>query len=260
MIRNKSADEVGEVLNRIGRINKGEDGLVAIEEIEEYMERQKQIEDGKESTSVLDLCRYASLRKVFIPYALLGFFTELVYFAYSTMIDYIGFGAALNQILITSIEILAFPLLVLLSNRVPRKKSALIIFSANLVLFIGLYILKIPFNCHNCLEVYVQMGLLLATRLLFVFQIAIFSLSGVELFPVSVRSIAYGLVGLVGALGDFLSQVLFLGAYELGINPFLMLAGVFVLMIWCYVFLPETLGVNSRDQVEEVVDEKRRND
>lgn len=102
------------------------------------------------------------------------------------------------------------------------------------------------------------MILLLITRFFFVFQISLFNLSGAELYPVTVRSIAFGIGGLLGAIGTLLSQIVFIGAQELGVSPFLILMVIFIIMIGSYVFLPETLGAKNQDQIEEVLEEKSK--
>ena len=45
-------------LNRIGRINKGENNLVSEAEIEEYLQQEEEREKVKESVSILDICRH----------------------------------------------------------------------------------------------------------------------------------------------------------------------------------------------------------
>lgn len=182
----------------------------------------------------------------------------MIYLAYSTMIDVIGFNPTTNQMLITSVEFVAFPLLIVLSNNVPRRSSALILFSISAVICLILLVLKVPSNCNNCYQVYLQMILLLITRFFFVFQISLFNLSGAELYPVTVRSIAFGIGGLLGAIGTLLSQIVFIGAQELGVSPFLILMVIFIIMIGSYVFLPETLGAKNQDQIEEVLEEKSK--
>ena len=100
------------------------------------------------------------------------------------------------------------------------------------------------------------MILLLITRFFFVFQISLFNISGAELYPVTVRSIAFGIGGLLGAIGTLLSQIVFIGAQEIGVSPFLILMVIFVIMIGSYINLPETLGAKNQDQIAEVQEEK----
>ena len=91
------------------------------------------------------------------------------------------------------------------------------------------------------------MGLVLLIRALLNFQMGIFFASSAELYPVTLRSMALGLGAVFGSFGTFLSQMFMVDASEIGINPFFLLCLVYVLLIVCYVFIPESLGMEAQD-------------
>ena len=58
LLRTKNVEKICASLNRIGRINKGEDNLVSEAEIQEYLQQEEEREKVKESVSILDICRH----------------------------------------------------------------------------------------------------------------------------------------------------------------------------------------------------------
>ena len=74
---------------------------------------------------------------------------------------------------------------------------------------------------------------------------------GLELFPVSIRTIGLGTCSAIGTIGIFLSQYIFVAAFESNINYFLIIGGVCLLHSFMLWGLPETYGQPSRDQVLE---------
>ena len=61
-----------------------------------------------------------------------------------------------------------------------------------------------------------------------------------------------GVTGICGALGMIVTQVVFVNTQELGVNPFIVISGLFLILIILYIWVPETLGEKSRDQIQEV--------
>ena len=73
-----------------------------------------------------------------------------------------------------------------------------------------------------------------------------------EFYPVSIRSVALGSAGAIGSIGNIMSLILFTDVGEFGVNPFLLVIIIFGIMAFSYIWIPETLGEKSRDQIEEV--------
>ena len=96
---------------------------------------------------------------------------------------------------------------------------------------------------------------MLLTRFLFHAQYCIYLVGLVEFYPVMIRSVACGFMGLLGSLGMALTQILFVDLGELGINPFLLRGIIFSMLLVIYFWVPETLGVESRDYIREVKEE-----
>ena len=60
---------------------------------------------------------------------------------------------------------------------------------------------------------------------------------------------ALGTVGLMIAFGNGLSFLIFTDSEEFGISPFLLIAVLFMVMSLTYIWIPETLGMESKDQI-----------
>ena len=112
-------------LNRIGRINKGEDNLVSMEEVQAYLEQEKKAEKIKESNSSLDLLRYGSLRLKTILLMTITLCYGIIYYAYSVAEDNYGFNPQLNQFLIGFSELVSLPFIIAFAPNLTRKSADL---------------------------------------------------------------------------------------------------------------------------------------
>ena len=71
-----------------------------------------------------------------------------------------------------------------------------------------------------------------------------------EFFPVSIRSVAQGTFGCLAALGNGLAYLLFTDTSQWGLNPFLLVGLLFMLAGIIYIWIPETLNMENRDQID----------
>ena len=117
-----------------------------------------------------------------------------------------------------------------------------------LVSFITMLI-KLPQDCSGCEEGLLQVALVSLFRLLYYLQVGFFYIHGLELFPVSIRTIGFGTCSAFGTIGIFLSQYMFVAAFESNINYFLIIGCACLLHAFVLWWLPETYGQPNRDQV-----------
>ena len=73
------------------------------------------------------------------------------------------------------------------------------------------------------------MILSMIVRILIGFHFAILLINENEFYPVSVRSVAMGVAGMLVGIGYGISYLIFTDSDELGINPFLLLAILFMI-------------------------------
>ena len=76
----------------------------------------------------------------------------------------------------------------------------------------------------------------------------------------SVRSVGLFLAGTVGASTFIISQLAFTIEQEFGIHPFLLISLIYLSTVGFYQCVPETLGVESGDHIQEMVDESQKLD
>ena len=203
LLKSKTAKEISESLNRIGKINTGEDNLVSEEEIVVLLEEEAKIEKIQEHTNPLDLFRYPSLRVKSIAFTVYAFLISIAYFAQSMNIDKIGFNPTLNQLLMNIAELLHVPILLLTVSIVRRQISGFVTMSVCCFLSLATYFLLVPSNCELCLEVYIQMGLILVARLFLLYQYTIGIMNFESFYPLSIHSVALGLHGVILCLVMF---------------------------------------------------------
>ena len=104
-----------------------------------------------------------------IVFSVLILFIDFIYFAHSTIIDRIGFNATLNQALLSSSEIIGVIFSLLFAVIAPRRFSGIVLYFICLVLSIIGMVVKVPADCADCFEVFIQMGLVMIARVIVVF-------------------------------------------------------------------------------------------
>ena len=164
LLKTKNVQKICASLNRIGRINKGEDNLVSEAEIEEYLQQEEERERVKESAAVLDMCRYRSLRIPSLVLCGFAFLMSIVYFSHSSIIAAIGFNPTLNQFLMNISELACLPLILFVFSSCARKVNLLLFVFLGTAFSLTSVFVKVPANCENCVAVLVQVGLAMLTR------------------------------------------------------------------------------------------------
>ena len=102
------------------------------------------------------------------------------------------------------------------------------------------------------------MGSVMVVRLLVDFFISFYQNSISEFYPISISAIGIGMGGVWGSIGVGLSEVLVTSLVEEGVNIFITLAITFMILLILYYFMPETLGKEKKDHIEEVKEEKNK--
>ena len=100
------------------------------------------------------------------------------------------------------------------------------------------------------------MGLIMIVRFSIKFIMSFYQTSAMEFYPVSINSIGVGMGGVFAAVGMGCSEVLITSLMEVGMNFFLIVSLLLIILLVFYNFLPETLGKEKRDQIEEIGEEK----
>ena len=89
-------------------------------------------------------------------------------------------------------------------------------------------------------------------RFCIAFQFGLFFVSVCEFYPTSIKTIGLSVASFFGAVGTVISEVVLTATRQLAINPFLIIATVFGLVIVGYQWIPETYGMEPQDQIQEM--------
>ena len=108
------------------------------------MDEEEKYKEIKENMTILDLCRYQSLRIPSIALCILTFFFDLLYYSHSVVTDEIGLNPTLNLILMSNIEIIALMTLNLIVPCIRRKRTSIAMALIGLAMSLILMLLKIP--------------------------------------------------------------------------------------------------------------------
>ena len=202
--------------------------------------------------TILDLCRYQSLRIPSIAFCFLILCFDLLYFSHTVITDSIGLNPSLNLILMSGTQVLSFVLLNWIIPCIRRRFTSRIMALFGLIISVILLLVKIPSNCEGCSLAVVQIGLIMMARFCIGFMLGLFFVSQSQFYPASVKGAGVGAATFMGLMGSVFSQIVLTDAKQLGINPFLIIAVVFLLASIGYQWMPETYQMQPQDQIEEM--------
>ena len=188
----------------------------------------------------LDLFRYESIRTVSIAFCTFQFLLVIIYYAHSAITDEIGLNPSLNLILMSSVEILASIALNFLVIYIPRKTTGAIVALMGVVFSFVVILLKVPGNCEGCSEAVLQIVLIMAARFCLRFDFTLYYVCESEYYPASVKSVGFATSALCGSFGVVVSLIMMAYVRQLGVNPFLVLGILFILLLLNYKWIPET--------------------
>jgi hypothetical protein len=98
----------------------------------------------------LDVFRFDSLRATTIAQGIISMATYVVYYGPSLIIAQIGFNIYISETVLNVADILTYYPLMLMVDKIKRKKTCIILFSiATFISGLLIFITK-PDNCDNC--------------------------------------------------------------------------------------------------------------
>ena len=202
--------------------------------------------------SPIDVFRFPSIRTASLAFCVLTLFIDLLYMAHSVIVDEIGFSPSLNQVLMSSSEILSVLLLTVVIPFIRRSRAGQLLGVVGVLSSFALMWIQVPSNCEQCPLKTIQLGLVMVARFCIIFQYSVLLVVLSEFYPTSVKAMGVAIVATFGLIGTIISEVLLTATREMGINPFLVIGIAFGCVIVAYRWTPETYGLEPQDQVEEM--------
>lgn len=150
-------------LNAISKFNNQGKEFLELKDIEDVMRNQETVTYDKVSTP-LDLFRYESLRTTTITQIIASVCTYLLYYGPSLIVAQIGFDIYTSQVVVSVSDFLIYYPLMLVIDKIKRKKTCIILFSIATVICIILIFLVTPEKCDMCLVVFLQLVLVFIFR------------------------------------------------------------------------------------------------
>ena len=122
------------------------------------------------------------------------------------------------------------------------------------VLCLAASFLNVPEDCQSeggsfCSSGVGQLILMGLIRFCYSFSMSVIYLILIESYPTSIRTIGIGFPSAMGGFGSLLSQVLFVGAFEKGVNIFIFAGFWYFCMLCLMYFVPETKGNEAGDHI-----------
>lgn len=200
----------------------------------------------------LDLFREPSLRTKTLASSGIFFCLTYLYIGPIVIVDKLGFSPFRSQIIVSSSELIVYPLAFCMISLTPRRKSGYLMLTLSAI-FTGILIFAHkPSDCDNCFQGNLEIVMIFCSRFCVSLYFTFFFVYITELFPLSTRALGFGIASSAGAIASTTSQVIMPFFQQHNIDPMILLT---FLALLCLVFvrlLPETLDVPLRDDVQEI--------
>ena len=204
--------------------------------------------------SCCDLVMLKSLRKTVLVMGFLWFVLSFSYYAVVLSIPhYIG-NQQLNGAIMALAESASCLIMSFFLNRIGRQLGLVINFGvAGICCLMALAF--IHSSCSNEIickaNTIIQLTLLSIARFTIAAVRLISYIYAVECFPTSVRSLVFGILGLISLIGSILCPLLILLCSVISIHPLFFIGLMLVAASFVSCLLVETLGKNMEDYVDE---------
>jgi MFS family permease len=210
--------------------------------------------------SCCDIIKLKSIRRVVIVISLLWFILSFSYYGVVFSIpNYIG-NPHLNGMIIALAETLSYIVMAFILNKIGRVLGLIINFGVSGVCCL-MALAFIHSSCSNDIvckaNSIVQLTLLSLARFSIASVRLISYIYAVEYFPTSVRSLVFGLLGLISLLGSICCPLLILLSSIIKIHPLFFIGLLLVTASFFSCLLTETLGKNMEDYVDEEKEEMK---
>ena len=136
--------------------------------------------------------------------------------------------------------------------KTPRIKGEITCLLCAALLNFGAGFISIPITCNECQEGYLQLALIAFSRFFLAVDTSFWYILGLELFPVSIRTIGMGISSGWGTVGNFTLQNITVAAFEKNINILWVFGVAILAKILVISFIPETFNQPNRDQIDEI--------
>ena len=204
--------------------------------------------------SCFDLIKLASLRKTFLVMSSLWFILSFSYYGVVLSIPhYIG-NPQLNGSIMAIAESISCLVMSFLLNKIGRQMGFVINFGiAGICCLMALAF--IHSSCSNTIickvNTIIQLSLLSLARFSIASVRLISYIYAVEVFPTSIRSLVFGVLGLISLIGSICCPLLIMFSTFIEVHPLFFIGLLLITGSFLSCMLTETLGKNMEDYVEE---------
>ena len=185
-------------------------------------------------------------------YAIGYFLDDICYASHLAAADKIGVNPEINLIVLSLCEFIGIVFGNWILPNTPRIKGEVIALLCIALLNFGAGFIQIPIICNQCSAGYFQLALIAFSRVFLAVENSYWYILGLELFPVSIRTIGTGISSGWGTLGGFTLQNITVISFENNINILWVFAVAFLGKALVVSFIPETFNQPNRDQIDEV--------
>ena len=146
--------------------------------------------------------RYPSLLLPTITQALVSLSTYLMYYGPTLIVGQIGFDIYTSTVILNVADLLTYYPLMLIVDKIRRKKSLIIMFGVATVISGVMIFLVKPDDCDACTILYIQLVLIFIFRFAISMEFALMNVYQAELYPIRIRNIAGGVLGVFGTIAS----------------------------------------------------------
>jgi hypothetical protein len=128
----------------------------------------------EQNISILDFCRYPSVRLVSILFFFATAIIDFIFYSHFAISDIFGVNPVFNQLSMSIADSLGCLLMQFSIRIAPRTKTTLTLYSLSVLLTVITLFIQVPANCEGCESSLIQLGLVLIVRMAINAQFSLF--------------------------------------------------------------------------------------
>lgn len=207
-----------------------------------------------------DLLKYSSIRRTFIVMTYIWFVLSLSYYGVVFSIPHYVGNPQINGFIMALAETVSCLLMAFLLNKVGRQMGFIInLGGAGVCCLMALAFIHSSASSEAVGKVnkVIQIVLISLARFAIAAVRLISYIYAVECFPTSIRSLVFGILGLVSLIGSIFSPLIIVLSSAITIHPLFFIGLFLITASFFSCLLTETLGKNMEDYLEEEKEEMR---
>lgn len=216
------------------------------------MKREHEQLQHKVTFSILDLIRYKSLKSNTLHLCIIFFFLSSLYIGPNSAIDKFEVNIFLLQVILSISDCIAYPIACYFIANSQRKKVGIRCFLLSALFNFIAFLIVNDEDCPSCFSHMAKLLAMFLSRFCVSYYYGILFIYVIEIYPEQIRTIGFGSVSALGALGAVCTQKIIQVFISFDKDPLIYFTIISIFCLYSCSKLPETHGMPLQVQIEEL--------